>query len=47
VLTLLLDAVRQAGATLVLASHDARVVAAMAGMPDTTALELAGTELCP
>lgn len=47
VLTLLRDAVRQAGATLVLASHDARAIAAMAGMPDTTVLALAAVESRP
>ncbi len=47
VLTLLRDAVRQVGATLVLASHDARATAAMAGMPETTVLELGVTEPRP
>lgn len=44
VIALLRDAVGQAGAVLVIASHDARAVATMTAMGNTTVLELAATE---
>jgi putative ABC transport system ATP-binding protein len=47
VLTVLGDATREAGATLVVATHDARAVAAMTAIGETTVLDLTGVESLP